>query len=149
MLVHFRARSEGVMKNKRFTLSEANAILPQLIEDLLRLQALTRQFEDKYQELQKKKALHERSFIRAEDDKDPFFEDESQLEFMRIEADLLIENFTRQGVLLKMINPGLLDFPAVVDGKEVLICWKQGEERITHYHGWNDGFIGRKTHPEA
>ncbi|SDH83440.1 DUF2203 domain-containing protein [Paenibacillus naphthalenovorans] len=136
------------MINKRFTLSEANAMLPRLVEDLLRLQALTRQFEDKFQELQKKKALH-KHFIHTEDEKDPFFEDESQLEFMRIEVDLFIENFTRQGVLLKMINPGLLDFPAVVDGKEVLICWKQGEERITHYHGWHEGFIGRKKHPEA
>lgn len=137
------------MNNKTFTLSEANALLPELQEDLLRLQALTRQFESQYVELQKKKAKHKLSSIGAMNEKDPFFEAESQLEFMRIEVELLVENFARKGVQLKMINPGLIDFPAVLDGKDVLICWKEGEERITHYHGWHDGFIGRKPHPEA
>ncbi|MBP1155342.1 MULTISPECIES: DUF2203 domain-containing protein [unclassified Paenibacillus] len=137
------------MTNKIFTLSEANELLPQLKEDLLKLQTLTKEFEEQYLELKKKKAERERVSFRKEDDQDPFFEAESQLEFMRIEVNLLIENFTRKGVLLKMINPGLLDFPAVLEGKEVLICWKQGEERITHFHGWHEGFMGRKTHPEA
>lgn len=137
------------MENKKFTLSEANALLPQLKEDLLKLQALSAQFEEQYLELQKEKSLHQQSRFGAGGNKDPFFEVESKLEFMRVEADLLIGNFARKGVHLKMINPGLLDFPAVVDGKDVLICWKEGEERISHYHGWNDGFIGRKPLPDA
>lgn len=106
---------------------------------------MTKQFEDKYQELQKKKALHKYSFIHAEEDKDPFFEEESQLEFMRMEVDLFIENFTRQGVLLKMINPGLLDFPAVVDGKDVLICWKQGEDALPITTAGTRGLSAEKT----
>jgi hypothetical protein len=137
------------MENKTFTLSEANALLPQLNEDLLRLQALSKQFEEQYLELRKKKANFEQSSAPAKRANDPFFEEEGQLEFMRVEADLLINNFARKGVLLKTINPGLIDFPAVIDGKDVLICWKEGEEHITHYHGWNDGFIGRKSIPGA
>lgn len=137
------------MENKTFTISEANELLPQLKEDLLRLQQLTGRLEDQYTELRKKKRKYEQSSDRAEGGEDPFFELESQLDFMQIEVNLLIENFARKGVLLKMINPGLIDFPAVLDGEDVLICWKQGEERVTHYHGWHDGFIGRKSHPEA
>lgn len=137
------------MTNKIFTLSEANALLPQLKEDLLKLQTMTTEFEEQYLELQNKKAEYERSPFRKEDAQDPFFEAESQLEFMRIEVKLLIENFNRKGVQLKMINPGLLDFPSVLEGKEVLICWKQGEEQITHFHGYDEGFMGRKKHPEA
>ncbi|GGG14395.1 DUF2203 domain-containing protein [Paenibacillus abyssi] len=135
------------MDNKTFTLSEANALLPQLTEDLLKLQTLISEFEDQYLELQKKKAKGQ-SVYSTDRGTDPYFEAEGQLDFMRVEADLLIENFTRKGVLLKMINPGLLDFPAVLDGKDVLLCWKQGEERITHYHDWHDGFKGRKIHPD-
>ncbi|XEC94194.1 DUF2203 domain-containing protein [Paenibacillus tarimensis] len=138
------------MEKKLFTLQEANALLPQLNEDLLKLQELTKQFEEKFLELQKKKAVHEKFGGRTEGgEQDLFFEEESRLEFMRMEAKLLIDNFALKGVLLKMVNPGLVDFPAVVDGEEVLICWKQGEERITHYHGWDEGFVGRKPHPEA
>jgi hypothetical protein len=137
------------MENKTFTLSEANALLPQLNEDLRKLQALSTQFEGQYVELKKKKAKYELSSAPAEGAHDPFFEEEGKLDFMRVEADLLINNFARKGVLLKTINPGLIDFPAVINGEDVLICWKQGEERITHYHGWNEGFIGRKSIPDA
>ncbi|QYR22384.1 DUF2203 domain-containing protein [Paenibacillus sp. sptzw28] len=136
------------MTNKTFTVSEANAMLPQLQEDLRKLQALTREFELQYSELRKKKVGKGQPSVSPEVGKDPFFEMEGQLEFMRMEADLLINNFERKGVLLKMINPGLIDFPAVLDGEDVLICWKEGEERISHYHGWNDGFAGRKSLPE-
>ncbi|MCQ6559269.1 DUF2203 domain-containing protein [Paenibacillus mendelii] len=137
------------MDKKTFTLSEANALLPQLKADLAQLQNLAKQFEERYLELEKAKAQYEPSYGRAEDAKDPFFEAEGQLDFMRVEADLLVANFERKGVLLKMVNPGLIDFPAIVNGEHVLICWKEGEERITHYHGWHDGFQGRKPLPDA
>lgn len=137
------------MDKKTFTLSEANALLPQLKVDLKRLQELAKQFEERYLELEKEKARYAQAYGRAEDAQDPFFEAEGQLDFMRVEADLLVANFERKGVLLKMVNPGLIDFPAIVNGENVLICWKEGEETITHYHGWHDGFQGRKPLPDA
>ena len=135
------------MDNKLFTVNEANELLPQLKEDLQALRDLAGAMEDQYIELQKSKEKYELAAIRTTGAHDPFFEAEGRIEFMKVEADLLIENFTRKGVLLKMISPGLIDFPAVIDGKEVLICWKEGEEQITHYHGWHDGFNGRKPLP--
>jgi len=44
---------------------------------------------------------------------------------------------------------GLVDFPSVIDGEEVMLCWKSDEPDIIHYHGLNDGFIGRKIIPEV
>ena len=38
----------------------------------------------------------------------------------------------------------LLDFPCRVDGEIVLLCWKLGEEKITHWHSPEEGFAGRK-----
>ncbi|MCZ8520853.1 MULTISPECIES: DUF2203 domain-containing protein [Paenibacillus] len=137
------------MTKRTFTLEEANAMLPELREELSKLQALVKQFEEIYQELKSRKAQHHATPAGLQEGGDPFFELEGQLEFLRLEADLFMDNFTRKGVLLKMIKPGLIDFPAVVDGEDVLICWKEGEERITHYHGWHDGFAGRKPHPGA
>lgn len=43
---------------------------------------------------------------------------------------------------------GLVDFPAIINGNEVYLCWKSDEEQIIYYHGINDGFRGRKLIPE-
>ena len=49
------------------------------------------------------------------------------------------------GVQIKDLDIGLLDFPCLVEGKVVLLCWKLGEETITHWHGTDEGFAGRKV----
>ncbi len=43
---------------------------------------------------------------------------------------------------------GLIDFPAIIDGEEVYLCWKSDEDKVLHYHGINEGFSGRKLIPE-
>lgn len=43
---------------------------------------------------------------------------------------------------------GLVDFPAVIDGQEVLLCWKSDEDDIRYYHAHESGFAGRKLIPE-
>ncbi|PYX88727.1 MAG: DUF2203 domain-containing protein [Acidobacteria bacterium] len=48
------------------------------------------------------------------------------------------------GVQVKDLDIGLLDFPCRVDGEIILLCWKLGEQGITHWHGTDEGFAGRK-----
>jgi hypothetical protein len=48
------------------------------------------------------------------------------------------------GVQVKDLDIGLLDFPCEVDGSTVLLCWKLGEDGITHWHSVSEGFAGRK-----
>ena len=48
------------------------------------------------------------------------------------------------GAVLKDPRTGLLDFYGRVDGKLVWLCWKYGEDAVTHYHGLDEGFAGRK-----
>ena len=43
---------------------------------------------------------------------------------------------------------GLVDFPAIIDGKEVYLCWKSDEDDILYYHGIEAGFAGRKLIPQ-
>lgn len=43
---------------------------------------------------------------------------------------------------------GLIDFPAIIDNKEVFLCWKSDEDDITYYHEPEAGFAGRKPIPE-
>lgn len=42
---------------------------------------------------------------------------------------------------------GLVDFPAVIEGREVLLCWKSDESNLLYYHGADEGFSGRKLIP--
>ena len=48
------------------------------------------------------------------------------------------------GVQVKDLDTGLLDFPCNVEEGIVLLCWKLGEPSITHWHGIQEGFAGRK-----
>jgi hypothetical protein len=42
---------------------------------------------------------------------------------------------------------GLVDFPAIIDGNEVMLCWKSDEDDIRYYHDMGAGFAGRKLIP--
>jgi hypothetical protein len=48
------------------------------------------------------------------------------------------------GCLVKDLDVGLIDFPCLMDGEEVYLCWKLGERRIEYWHGVDEGFAGRK-----
>jgi hypothetical protein len=62
-------------------------------------------------------------------------------EFDAIEQ--LIHTIQDYGCVVKDINVGLLDFPAEIDGRQVFLCWRYGEEDVAHYHGIHEGFNGR------
>jgi len=51
------------------------------------------------------------------------------------------------GLLVKDLDEGLVDFPALRDGEEVLLCWRLGEEEVAFWHSLDDGFAGRKPLP--
>ena len=55
-----------------------------------------------------------------------------------------IEALHDLGVLVKDVDAGLVDFPTVRAGEEVLLCWQLGEERIGYWHRHEEGFAGRK-----
>jgi len=48
------------------------------------------------------------------------------------------------GCVIKDLDVGLLDFPAIIDNQDVYLCWKLGEDRIRFYHRQDEGFAGRK-----
>jgi hypothetical protein len=58
-----------------------------------------------------------------------------------------VERLDRLGVLVKDLDRGLVDFPALRAGEEVLLCWQVGEDEVAHWHGLEEGFAGRKPLP--
>jgi hypothetical protein len=55
-----------------------------------------------------------------------------------------LEKIQATGCVVKDLETGLLDFPAIVNDEEVYLCWRLGEERIRFYHRQDEGFAGRK-----
>jgi len=55
-----------------------------------------------------------------------------------------LEGIQRLGGVTKDPGLGLVDFPHLRDGREVNLCWRYGEERITHWHGLDEGYARRK-----
>ena len=55
-----------------------------------------------------------------------------------------VSKILETGCLVKDLDEGLVDFPTLMNGEEVYLCWKLGEKRIEYWHGIEEGFAGRK-----
>ena len=55
-----------------------------------------------------------------------------------------LERIEATGCVVKDLDEGLLDFPALLGKEEVYLCWRLGEDRIRYWHRQDEGFAGRK-----
>lgn len=128
---------------RTFTYKEALSLLS-VLESLLRS---SMEAKDQITEIDKEfSALGERVFVNG-----GTFVDVVHWAKRRAERDKILEKaknalaeINAVGVQVKDLDIGLLDFPCDVEGEIILLCWKLGEETITHWHGMEEGFAGRK-----
>jgi hypothetical protein len=55
-----------------------------------------------------------------------------------------LEQIQSLGVVVKDLDSGLVDFPSVRDGEDVLLCWQLGEDEVAFWHRYEDGYAGRR-----
>jgi hypothetical protein len=131
------------MADRSFTLDEAQSLLP-VLESLLRAAIKAKKLiEDFDAEIQ---ALHHRIFLNGGMSLEIVALARRKAERVRAEQqgkDAIAE-IDSIGVQVKDLDIGLLDFPCDVEGQRILLCWKLGEKSITHWHGLQEGFAGRK-----
>lgn len=130
------------MPPRYFTLDEANAALEEL-------RPLAEEMVSKQRDLVE--AQGRRAALGAQvgtngGDLTPsdFAEADQELEHAATELARTVEQIQAAGVLVKDLDQGLLDFPSVRDGEEILLCWRIGEDEIAYWHGTEEGFAGRK-----
>jgi hypothetical protein len=58
-----------------------------------------------------------------------------------------VEELQALGLLVKDLDEGLVDFPALRGDEEVLLCWHLGEDEVAFWHSVEDGFAGRRPLP--
>jgi hypothetical protein len=131
------------MSDRTFTLDEAQSLLP-VLESLLRAAIGGKKImEEVDAEMQ---SLSHRIFLNGGTHVDVVAVARRKAERVKAEQrakDALAE-IDSIGVQVKDLDIGLLDFPCEVEGRVVLLCWRTGEASITHWHGTEEGFAGRK-----
>lgn len=124
-----------------FTLAEAEALLPR-IEPLLRdVQAARQAFaeaQERYSAYQTKLAGNG----HLPQDEVALAREAMAQATQR--ADALISEIQALGVVVKDLEMGLVDFPALRQGREVYLCWRLGEQGIGWWHPVETGFAGRQ-----
>jgi hypothetical protein len=61
-----------------------------------------------------------------------------------LEVRKLLGRFNDSGLVLRDLDRGLVDFPALRDGEEIYLCWQEGEDEVAHWHDADSGFSGRQ-----
>ena len=128
---------------KTFTLDEAQSLLP-VVESLLNRALEAKQAAGDLQE--EMASLMRRVFVSG-----GMFLDIGAAQKQKVTLEALVqrakdalEEIDSIGVQIKDLDIGLLDFPCLLDGETVLLCWKRGEPRIEFWHRIEDGFAGRQ-----
>jgi hypothetical protein len=129
--------------SKTFTLAEAQTLLPVLESLLRKAQAAGTRAAGLEEEMQQ---LSQRIFLSGGMHVNIAAAARRRAERERALQDAKdsLAEIDAIGVQVKDLEKGLLDFPSVVDGHSVLLCWKLGEKEIGYWHTPEDGFAGRK-----
>ena len=56
----------------------------------------------------------------------------------------VLAEFARREIIIKDLSRGLVDFPALIGGREVFLCWESDEDDIEFWHDLETGYGGRE-----
>lgn len=116
---------------RRFTVEQANKTLPlvrRIVSDIVHSHAEAAALQ---QQLDRVAAREQKSI-------------QQRLESVMHRLEDYVDELSEIGCELKDYQSGLVDFTGRHEGRDIYLCWKLGEERITHWHELDAGFAGRK-----
>jgi hypothetical protein len=117
---------------KHYTREEARALLPQIRQWLARLNGLRKDLE----------RMDQRMAGLAGNDQGG----DTVNQWIRTIADTqnVLSEFQRREIFIKDLDRGLIDFPAILSGREVFLCWESDEEDVEFWHDLESGYGGRE-----
>ncbi len=119
---------------KHYTRDEARELLPQVRQWLKALLKLTKELQ--------KSELHLRDLRKGASDLGGDWVNKWVKTIAEIKT-VLVEFYSRE-IQIKDLERGLIDFPAFIDGREVFLCWEEGEPDIEFWHHLDAGYAGRE-----
>jgi hypothetical protein len=117
---------------RHYTREEANELLPHLAPVLTELQTKYQRAQEAQEALDRAAASNGGSAKRKQ--------------WTRLIARVqeILARLDNWEIVLRDVDQGLVDFPAIVDGQEAFLCWKLGEPRVSFWHLPDTGFAGRQ-----
>ncbi|HLJ10248.1 MAG TPA: DUF2203 domain-containing protein [Planctomycetaceae bacterium] len=133
-------------KKRYFTIEEANSALPlvrAIVSDIVTKYGEVSERKARLDQIGKSRGSSERGLSELYREELQQVEEELDKEIARLQE--FINELEGLGVELKDISRGLIDFRALMDGREVYLCWQLGEDEVTHWHEIDAGFAGRQS----
>ncbi len=115
------------MVDRSFTLDDARALLPEIIaiaEEIIPLRA---------ELVAGAQGRHDGRQVNLAD-----------VKAMEAQLSHLLDELRQRGLEVKGWAPLLVDVPVTIGGREVLVCWLEGDRSLDWYHDRNHGFAGRR-----
>lgn len=130
--------------SKRFTLAEAEGLLPQIGQLLREAVAIKSEYQEAEQAVE---GLVQRIMLAGGMvvDRERALEERGRRDRTGDRLKTLVERIQETGCVIKDLDIGLVDFPTLFRGEEVYLCWKMDEPGIRFWHGVHEGFAGRKA----
>ncbi|HJU10437.1 MAG TPA: DUF2203 domain-containing protein [Candidatus Binataceae bacterium] len=125
-----------------FSVAEANNALPLVRAIVQDITTLAQELSERRERLNRLKRSDRLRLSEAHE------EELQQVEAEQDRAQAKMEEYVRElaqlGVELKDYFTGLIDFPSLMDGRPVYLCWRLGESEVAHWHELDAGFAGRQ-----
>ena len=129
---------------KRFTLAEAQGLIPVLNGLLREAVALKTDYDEAEREVHSF-SEHVMMMGGVSVDRARVLETRKRREALAAGLRRSIEQIQELGCHIKDLDIGLVDFPTRFRGVDVYLCWRMGESDIEFWHGMDEGFRGRKA----
>ena len=124
------------MEPDQFTLDEANSLIPWLAKKFRKLNMLRKEYVVAQTRIGDIQLTSDKAIADA-----GLREVAEQLAW---QIDQGIEEILDQGIIVRDVSRGLVDFPSLRDNQDIYLCWISGEERIEYWHETDRGFSHRQ-----
>jgi hypothetical protein len=139
------APNKPLSKKKFFTVAEANATLPLVRVIVQDIADLALSLRDRHERLTRVRANDRFQLAQPHEEEFAHIQEEYEKDQERMHS--YEQELADLGVELKDYFTGLIDFPCLMNGREVYLCWKLGEPELGYWHELNAGFAGRQKLP--
>jgi hypothetical protein len=136
----------GDKGKKYFTVEAANRMLPlvrRIVTDVVRQWELVHDLEQRLASVSRRSTQKAGQSAGLDAYDEELAQSQAELEAERETLVGYVRELEDLGVQLKGFD-GLCDFPCLLDGREVLLCWRLGEPEVAHWHDLKAGFAGRQ-----
>ncbi len=129
---------------KLFTLEEANHTIPLVQRTFEWLDERRAELEQLGRSVEVLELVSASGAAASSPDHMQYLETKARFDALVEDMHAELSRLTDMGIVLRDLESGLVDFHTLRDGRIVFLCWRRGEDAITHWHDIESGFAGRE-----